>query len=146
MCTHWRDEKRCWDEESRLPDTAVLAVHYSHNALTVSLARIQSVFSTWEPNYRRVENFTLGSDAISGYSSSNDYWADVKGALLETMNEYPLFSKPNAIMVTGDMGHGLFMDFLIETLYEYLGEHVPVLSANAQVVSAMGAAELMRRG
>jgi hypothetical protein len=146
MCKHWRDEGRCWDEESKLPETTVLGVHYSHNALTVSLAEVHTAFSTWEPNYRRIENFTLGSDAISRYPSSNDYWADVKGALLEIMDKYPLFTRPKTIIVTGDMAHRYFMDFLIETLYDYLGKLPPILSADAKVVSAMGAAEFMRRG
>ncbi|CZR66018.1 uncharacterized protein PAC_15918 [Phialocephala subalpina] len=142
----WETAAACWDEESKLPDTTVLGVHYSHNALTVSLAEVQTAFSMCEPNYRRIENFTLGSDAISRYPSSNDYWTDVKAALLEIMDEYPLFNRPKTIIVTGDMAHRLFMDFLVETLYDYLGELRPILSANAKVVSAMGAAEFMRRG
>ncbi|RDL37428.1 Uncharacterized protein BP5553_04861 [Venustampulla echinocandica] len=145
ICKHWRDEGRCWDEESTLPDTTVLGVHYSHNALTVSLAEVHTAFSTWEPNYRRTENFTLGSDAISGYSSPKDYWADVKGALLEIMDKYPLFNRPKTIIVTGDVVYGNFMNFLKETLNDYLGKLPPILSADAKVVSAMGAAEFMRR-
>lgn len=146
MCEHWRDESRCWDEESKLPDTTVLGVHYSSNALTVSLAKVQTAFSTWEPNYRRIENFTLGSDAISRYPSSNDYWAEIKRTLLEIMEEYPLFPKPKTIIFTGDIAHSDFMDFLAKTLRGYLGKLPPILSTNAKVVSAIGAAEFMRRG
>ncbi|EPE30831.1 hypothetical protein GLAREA_03798 [Glarea lozoyensis ATCC 20868] len=145
MCKHWQDEDRCRDEDLKLPDTTVLSVHYSQNALTVSLAEIQTVFSTWEPNYRRVENFTLGSNAISGYSSLNEYWADVRGTLLQTMEEYPLFTKPQLIIVTGIMTDGYLVDFLKSTMSDYLGKLPKLISTNTEVVAAMGAAEFMRR-
>jgi len=129
----------------KLPDVTVLAVHYSHNALTVSLAEISTAVSTWEPYYRRVENFTLGSDAIPGYTSSNDYWADVKRTLLQIMKEYPGFARPTTVMITGDMAFGSFMEFLKETLAEYLGQPPDILSSDATVIAAKGASELMRR-
>ncbi|KAF8848382.1 hypothetical protein BDZ45DRAFT_732963 [Acephala macrosclerotiorum] len=145
MCKHWRDEDRCREENTQLPETTVLAVHYSHNALTVSLAEIQTAFDTWEPDYRRVENFALGSNAIPGYPSSNEYWANVKETLLQIMDKYPLFARPKTVMVTGDMAYGHFMKFLKETLYDYLGELPPILSSDAMAVVAKGAAEIMRR-
>jgi hypothetical protein len=145
MCKHWRDEDRCEDEEMKLPDTTVLSVHYNQNALTVSLARIQTVFSTWEPNYRRVENFTLGSNAISGYSSLKEYWADVRGTLLEVMEGNPLFLKPQMIIVTGNITDGYFIDFLKGAISDYLGKLPDIISTDAKVVAAIGAAEIMRR-
>jgi hypothetical protein len=123
----------------------VLAVHYSHNALTVSLAEFQTAFDTWEPDYRRVENFTLGSNAIPGYPSSNEYWANIKKPLLQIMDKYPGFARPETVMITGDMAYGYFMQFLKETLSDYLGKIPPILSSDATVVAARGAAEIMRR-
>ncbi len=120
-------------------------MHYSHNALTVSLAEIQTVFGTWEPDYRRVDNFTLGSDAIPGYPSSNEYWADVKKTLLQIMDKYPGFGRPETVMITGDMAYGYFMEFLKELLSDYLGKLPTILSSDATVVAAGGAAEIMRR-
>jgi hypothetical protein len=137
--------QQCLKEITNLPDNVVLAVHYSHNALTVSLAEIQTAFDTWEPEYRHVENFTLGSDAIPGYSSSDEYWSDVESTLLQIMDRFPGFAKPNIVMITGDMVHGYFMEFLKNTLSDYLGELPHILSADATVVAAMGAAEIMRR-
>lgn len=121
-------------------------MHYSHNALTVSLAEIQTAFDTWEPDYRRVENFTLGSDAIPGYSNSKDYWANVKRTLLQIMDKYPGFARPETVMITGDMAYGYFMEFLEVTLSDYLGKLPPILSTDATVIAARGAAEIMRRG
>ena len=146
LCEHWRDKKRCQEEELQLPDIPILAVHYSRNALTVSLAEMLTAASAWEPDYRRVENFTLGSDAIRSYTSPDDYWADVKDALLETMRTFSLFPRPQTIMLTGDMVHDDFMNFLKATLNDYLGKVPPILSVDPVVVSAKGAAEFMRRG
>jgi hypothetical protein len=101
--------------------------------------------SAWEPDYRRVENFTLGSDAIRSYPSSDGYWEGVKDALLETMRTFPLFPRPQKIMLTGDMVHDDFMNFLKTTLNDYLGKIPPILSVDPVVVSAKGAAEFMRR-
>lgn len=128
-----------------MPETTVLAVHYSRNALAVSLAEIKTAFGIWEPDYRHVENFTLGANAIRGYPSSEKYWADVKETLLEVMNNYRLFNRPETIMVTGDATDGYFIHFLETTLYDYLGTILPILSSDATVVAAKGAAEIMRR-
>jgi hypothetical protein len=40
LCEHWRDKKRCLEDELKLPDIPILAVHYSHNALTAGLTEI----------------------------------------------------------------------------------------------------------
>lgn len=120
-------------------------MHYSRNALTVSLAEIKTAFGTWEPDYRRVENFTLGADAIRSYASPEEYWGNVKETLLEVMNNYRLFNRPETIMVSGDMADGHFIHFLETTLFDYLGENLPILSSDATVVAAKGAAEIMRR-
>jgi hypothetical protein len=146
ICEHWQDEDRCREEEEEMPDNTVLAVHYSRNALTVSLAKISAAVATFEPDYRRVENFTLGFDAISGYPNPEDYWADVKRTLLHTMVEFPGFPKPAKIMITGDMANGSFREFLEKTIKGHMGVLPPVLSDSSNVVAARGAAEFMRRG
>jgi hypothetical protein len=61
------------------------------------------------------------------------------------MNKYPGFDKPKLVMITGDMAYGYFMGFLKETLFDYIGEVPPILSSDATVVAANGAAEIMRR-
>ncbi|KAH6679329.1 hypothetical protein B0J14DRAFT_295590 [Halenospora varia] len=146
MCEHWQDRDRCLQEEQQWEQITVLAVHYSRNAITSSLARVQEAITVWEPDYRHDENFTLGSDAISDYASSDEYWADVRETLLLTMTTFPLFPKPEKILVTGDRVYDEFMDFLKQTLDDYLGHVPPILSVDAVEVSAKGAAEFMRRG
>ncbi|TVY92397.1 hypothetical protein LAWI1_G001852 [Lachnellula willkommii] len=146
LCEHWRDEERCREEEDRWPEITVLAVHYSRNALTTSLASVTGATQVWEPDYRHEENFTLGSDGMNAYPSLDNYWADVRETLLLTMTTFPFFPKPEKILVTGDRAHGYFMKMLRETLNDYLGHVPPILSIDPREVSAKGAAEFMRRG
>jgi hypothetical protein len=146
ICEHWQDEDRCKEEEAQLPSITILAVHYSRNALTVSLPKIWAAVAVWEPDYRHIENFTLGSDVISGYSNPEDYWTDVRGALSGTMLEFTSFPKPTKILITGDKAYGYFMEFLEETIKDHIGSVPPIISEDAVVVAAKGAAEFMRRG
>lgn len=146
LCEHWQDERRCREEEDRWPQITVFAVHYSRNALTTSLARVSEAIAVWEPDYRHEENFTLGSDMISGYPTLDNYWADVRETLLLTMTTFPGFPRPEQILVTGDRVDGHFIGFLRDSLNDYLGYIPPILSTEAIEVSAKGAAEFMRRG
>lgn len=146
LCEHWRDDERCIEESKQFPQIPVLAVHYSRNALTVALDMIRVAIGVFEPEYRHVENFTLGHDALGSYSSTQDYWVDVKATLLYIMTEFPLFKKPEKILVTGDTVNEEFLSFLQKTMEEHVGKVLPILSEDAMVVSAKGAAEFMRRG
>lgn len=83
LCEHWQDDEQCQAEKGELPDLSVLAVHYSKTAVTSTLAEIQSALGTWDPVNRRVENFQLGSDAMSRYRNEDDYWFDVKKKCIE---------------------------------------------------------------
>lgn len=142
---HWRDDDKCWEEEGRMPRRTILAVHYSQNALTVSLAKVSDAISAWEPDYRHIENFTLGSDAIKRYSDTEDYWADVKDALLSINTQFPLFPKPSRILLTGNMAYGYFVELLESTMQDYLGTIPPLLANNTCKAAAQGAAEFKRR-
>jgi len=146
ICKHWQNHTQCGIESAAFPSLDVLAVHYSRTALTSTLAVIRVALGTWDPVYRRVENFNLGSDAKASYASEDDYWRNVKGALLQRMLEIPAMKKPVRIILTGDMVHGDFMHMLEEAMKDHIGEVPPIFSDDAVVVAAKGAAEFRRRG
>jgi hypothetical protein len=146
LCEHWQNDTQCQIEESMFPFTPVFAVHYSRTALTATLATMRAALGAWDPDNRRVEKFNLGSDAKAWYTSEDDYWRDVKGALLQRMLETPAMKKPVKIILTGDMVHGEFMHVLEETIKDHMGEVPPIFSDDTVVVAAKGAAELRRRG
>ena len=146
-CKHWQNDTQCQKENVELPAISILGVHYSETALTSTLAYIQTPVAPWEGYGHRVENFTLGSDAKTRYEREDDYWNDVKGAILKRMIETPSLRKPEMIIVTGDMtSDDDFQSVLKDGLEEHLGWVPPIYSGDAAVAAAKGAAELRRRG
>lgn len=147
MCKHWQDDEKCLQEEIEFRKIPILAIHYSDNAFTSSLPEISLAVTTWEPNYRHDEKFTLGSDVMPTYTDPDDYWADVKSTPLYTMTTFPGLRKPQQIIVTGNKVDANFMNFLRASLQDYLGSVPLVLPVSeSAVISAKGAAEFMRRG
>ncbi|KAI1843511.1 hypothetical protein JX266_010337 [Neoarthrinium moseri] len=145
LCKHWQDDDACADEGKQMPSETILAVHYSRTALTVSLTVISQALWAWEQDYRRVENFTLGSDSIKSYPNREDYWTDVKDTILSINTQFPLFPKPGKVLVTGDLDGGDFIDFLRSTMEEYLGTAPHFLTNDTTTAAAKGAAQFMRR-
>lgn len=146
LCEHWQNDTQCAIENGELPKIPIMAVHYSQTALTVTHASIRRATHSFEPDSRRMENFTLGSNALSRYPSPDDYWRDVKRGLLLRMIESPAMQRPVKILVTGDGVDGKFASILKEATLEHLGEPVPIINEDAMLVAAKGAAELRRRG
>lgn len=146
LCKAWHNNTECWLEEGReMPDISLLSVHYSHTALTVALAEIGGAGGLWEPEYRHLENFTLGRDALDDYTQEEDYWEDVRKHLLFIMVEYG-FRNPQLIMITGDAADGKFMEHLKSTMLGHMGKVPDIISDDPIFAAAKGAAEFMRRG
>lgn len=144
LCEHWRNDTRC--QEESFPSTAVLAVHYSRTALTSTLATIRTAIGALEPLSMRMVSFELGWDARKKYASEQEYWRNVKAAIVQRMVEMPAMEKPKRIVLTGDMVDGEFRKALEEAVMEHMGRVPPVFAQDALVVAAKGAAEFRRRG
>jgi hypothetical protein len=146
LCEHWQNETQCRIEEEKSSRTTVLAVHYSRAALTSSRAWISTALGLWETDHMRVENFRLGSDAKARYETEEEYWHDVKSALIQPLGENPLIDKPIKILLAGDMIYGKFIDVLKEAMMDSIGIIPPIFVDDPVVVAAKGAAEFRRRG
>ena len=146
-CEHWQDDALCQNETVELPSRTVLGVHYSRTALVSTLADIQTPVGSREGYGKRIEDFTLGSDAKGRYGKEEDYWVDVKRTILLRMLETPYLTKADMVLSTGDMVEDAdFRRVLEGGLREHLGWLPPIYDDDALVVSAKGAAELRRRG
>lgn len=122
LCKAWHNDTECWQEEEReMLDVPLLSVHYSHTALTVALAEINGAGGLWEPEYRHVENFTLGRDALDDYAHEKDYWEDVREHLVFFMVEYG-FRNPELVMITGDAADGEFLEHVKSTMLRHMGK------------------------
>jgi hypothetical protein len=149
LCRSWADKDKCHAEEEMMPDHSVLALHYSRTALLVSMARLSTAISLWNPDYRRKEVFGLGSNAFVEYDDPEAYWAKVNETMAELVDVWK--PPPDMVLLTGDDTSDLLDDFiprLRSFLKNALGDQVPMpdmLADDVTLVAARGAAELNRR-
>ncbi|KAM7197480.1 hypothetical protein V8F20_006625 [Naviculisporaceae sp. PSN 640] len=152
LCKNYSNNTACYDEIRQFPDLNILEVHYSTTALTSTLADMLIPTNAYEPDNRRVEDFTLGSEARGNYKGGEEqYWADVKTAITKRMIQYPTMRKPNLVILTGDdsVHDEKFRAVLKDGLREIMDRHseLPkILDDDVMVIAAKGAAELRRRG
>ena len=146
LCTNYTDRDACKAEQQDMPDDVVMAVLYTHSALITSLAVTKSPYYLWEPHYRRIEDFRLGTD--SRYDNPNEeyYWERLRDRLREIIvaNQYSI--KPTKVLLLGESARDdNFMRILTEAL-ESVMEKVPEMyQENAESIAALGAAELALR-
>ncbi|KAI9767436.1 MAG: hypothetical protein M1840_005665 [Geoglossum simile] len=146
MCEHYTNPEVCAAEEKDMPLENILAVHYSRTALMTSLAVIKTATALWEPDYRHLEDFTLGYDAIDSSESEENYWDAVRNYLQELMIQYRHYERPSKIILTGDMAlDETFTRVLKEAMVGVMGKVPLIFSSDPELVAAKGAAEFRRR-
>lgn len=145
LCEHYKDKTACDAEDRAHPEVHVLAVHHSRAALSSSLAVLWDAAALSEPDLLHIEDFTLGRDAVNNYPSPEKYWAKVRDGLLRPMIEHPFATKPEVVIVTGDMVDDTFIRVLEDTLQGHLEKLPHIYSEGAATVASKGAAELKRR-
>jgi hypothetical protein len=147
MCEHYTDPEACTEEENRMPELSILAVHYSRNALMTSLLATKTANGIWEPDYRHQEDFTLGYDALNVGGKEDKYWDIVRSRIQACMvPENFNFEHPSQVILTGDMAlDETFARVLNEAVMNVVGKDVPIFSKDPEFVVAKGAAEQMRR-
>lgn len=145
LCENYKNETAC-NAEFYYNSTSIMAVHYSRSALTASLPTLYSATHLYrESAFDRRDDFSLGSDAIAKYRNPEQYWKAVRDLLLDLMTT-SYSPNPEFIIVTGDsMVHRVFMEHLEEVVQEHLGSVPPIYSDGADIVAAIGAAEIRRR-
>jgi hypothetical protein len=146
LCEHYADPEVCADEEQRMETESILAVHYSKTALMTSLAVMKTAASVWEPDYRRMEDFTLGHDTIGDGEGEEEYWDAVRVSLQALMVRHKYYDRPSKIILTGDMVlDETFTHVLKEAMVNVMGKVPPIFSRDPELVAAKGAAEFRRR-
>jgi hypothetical protein len=86
-----------------MPNTPVLAVHYSKTALTSTLVELMSACSAWEHRSPHMANFSLSNDAKVRCEDGVDYQRDVKSAIVQKMIKTPVVEERAGIILAGDM-------------------------------------------
>jgi hypothetical protein len=147
LCEHWRDRELCNGENKAMGRMHVMMVHYTGNALTVSVPVVSDAAAAFEPRERHTERFDLGREARDEVPYKGDeaeYWAAVRNTLLNTWTwlDSPM---PDRIIMLGDDVDEEFIGFVKKTVMDRWGSVPRLYSHLAETAAALGAAELHRR-
>ncbi|KAM7220137.1 hypothetical protein V8F06_004465 [Rhypophila decipiens] len=152
LCEDYHNTTACDDEQRTSPWLNILEVHYSATALTSAIARMWSPTAAFDHDTGRVEDFKLGGDARAGYKGGDEqYWSNVKEAIIRRMVEYRAIERPDLVILTEDenVHDDKFRAVLDDALKEIMGTFASlpwILDDDVMVIAAKGAAELRRRG
>ena len=145
LCSDYTDREVCKHEQQAMPEVVVMAVLYTRNVLTVTLSITKSAAYLYEPDYRHLEDFSLGHDART-QMDENDYWNSVGLALESIMLENPYYERPAKVLLMGDcVGDENFQRVLLQVLSNQVAEMPDILMEDSENVAAKGAAELAKR-
>jgi len=149
LCADYTRPKACEEELNAMPRTAVMAVFFTPNVLTVSLSVLKSAYGLWEPDYRYLIDFELGyggEDAADAVEDGRGYWEKVKMRLEQIMVLNPFYDRPAKVVLMGDcVGSEMFQQTLLTVLGEQMEELPETLNIGSEVVAARGVAEMAKR-
>lgn len=149
LCADYTQPEACEEELNAMPRTAVMAVLFTPNVLTVSLSLMKSAYGLWEPDYRYLIDFELGyggDDATDAVDDGGKYWEKVKMRLEQIMILNPNYDRPAKVLLMGDCaGNEMFQQTLLKVLGEQMEELPEILSSGSEVVAARGVAEMAKR-
>ena len=146
LCSNYTDLVTCKAEQQAMPDDVVMAVLYTASALTVTLSVMKSAYYLWEPPYRHIEDFDLGSDAKHDNPNEAYYWERVRDRLREIMVTHQYYERPSKVLLLGENAHEEeFQRILNEALRSVMDPLPETYQVDAEYVAALGAAEMAKR-
>ena len=151
LCEHWQDAAKCRQEYQDIPQRSVLTVHYAPNALTLSLAKLKSPLSLWEPGWRHYENFTLGSMYEPEKTlQESEYWKTLRDAFeFFLLQQTGVYEPAHTLIFLGESAPASAHEPFAQLLYSVLDKVQPrplqVFSKDPTHVAAKGTAELVKR-
>ena len=151
LCEHWQDADRCKEEYQHIPQRSVLTVHYAPNALTLSLAKLKSPLSLWEPGWRHYENFTLGAMHESEKApQESEYWKTLRSAFeFFLLQQTGVYEPAHTLIFLGESAPASNKEPFAQLFYSVLDKVQPrplqVFLRDPTHVAARGTAELVKR-
>ena len=146
LCSDYKNSTACRAQEHNMTLETVSVILYTRSVLTVTFTITRGAYYAYEPPTRRVEDFTLGSNARSNYPDEDDYWERVFTTLTQTMQNKH-WPTPRKVLLMGESVHDqLFMMVLEAALRSIGGVELPEVWGEEPVfVAARGAAEMAKR-
>jgi hypothetical protein len=145
LCQNYEVEKACFEEVKKMRHWNVFTAHYSHGALTTSIANIWDSMGFSEQPARHAENFSLGYDMLSKEPNQGEsYWAAVHKELRRAIaHQGYTFPEPDLVLVTGDAAH--HPRFMLELRKAVMSRDPVVFSNDTTLAVAKGTAEILHR-
>lgn len=146
LCSDYTSFTACDAEQMNMPWEAVSTILFTRTALTVTLTTMKGAYYTWEPRYRRLEDFTLGYDARHDNPREEYYWERVRERLIEIMVRNQYYQRPAKVLLLGEsVLDETFARVLREALSSVMEEVPEILEDEAMFIAAKGAAEFAKR-
>ncbi|KAK3065286.1 hypothetical protein LTS18_003160 [Coniosporium uncinatum] len=151
LCENYAtDPKGCYEEWNSRPSEVVMTVLYTQTALSVTLSSVKSAYYLWEPTYRYIIDFDLGSaatpDAETDREGWEEYWRKVQGKLVSIMEQFPRYAKPARVLLMGESAaDDTFRRFLDSALKGVMEKSPRWEVGDEMFVGAKGAAEFAKR-
>ena len=146
LCSNYTELAACKAEQDAMPNDVVMAVLYTSSAMTVTLSIAESAYYLWEPPYRHLEDFGLGSDAKHDNPSEVYYWERVRDRLREIMVKNQYYERPAKVLLMGEsVPDAKFQRILKEALGSVMETMPEIYQVGAEYVAAFGAAEMAKR-
>ena len=146
LCSNYTDLATCKAEQQAMLDDVVMVVLYTASALTVTLSVTKSAYYLWEPPYRHIEDFSLGSNAQHDNPNELYYWEQVRDRLREIMVEHQNYKRPSKVLLLGESAHEeKFQQILDEALKSVMETLPEIYQADPEHVAVLGAAEMAKR-
>jgi hypothetical protein len=146
LCEHYKTPPLCEAEMANMTDLAIYSIHYDRNSLTVSLAEVTSAYYLWEPSYRHIEDFSLGSNNRYNNPGEQYYWEAVRDKLREPLIKLEDLPRPEMIFLSGDQVEDMvFKQIFRESLLSVMNPLPPIADCHPEFMAARGAAEFQKR-
>ena len=146
LCKDYEDKEGCKQEQNEMDSEVVMAVAFTQSVLTVTLSVMESAYFLWEPDYRRLLNFTLGFESGLRQKDETRYWKAVETNLAKIMRKYPYYERPGKVLLMGECSNDqTFQQTLQKVLADQMDEPPAIINNDPEFAAAKGAAEFAKR-
>ncbi len=149
LCKHYTNKDACQAELQKFNRTNVLAVLYTRTALTVALSGAAVAESLYEYYPSKLEDFTMGYDALHDNPREEYYWEALRDAIRTPIVRNSIYrpvKHPSKVLLFGECaGNPRFRSLLEEEIMSLFGRVPEILDDEPVFVCARGAAEFAKR-
>jgi hypothetical protein len=150
MCSSHLNNSACSEELRAMPDTNVVSILFTSNALCVEVSAQSSAYGYYPyPTIPTSMDFSLGYDERNNNPGDMYYWEAVRSRITHGTVAILPVRRQHRVLLFGDLdpvNDPRTRHVIDEVMRNLLGHTVPVLADDPVFAVAKGAAEVARRG